>query len=241
MYAGSKRGIISPFERYSLYLSYNLKAWEALTAAMKLYSYRRGEIIRPGGDTTARITIVKSGLTQVGTVLQEGRGIVTHIMGAGAIWGMPSTYSEELTQPTRTSLSALTDCEVYHIPRHIMLQWIEQNPRHYEDIIHHECKKSLVFVQHIELLSVPTVRCRIATFLLSLSSSIGEDYDDGISIPVRLTHQQIADIVHSDRVTVARILSELVKEGWISKDRGCFVLKQVSQLCNLALGLLSDK
>ena len=166
MYIGSKRGIISQFERYSLYLSFEPEVWAELAAQVKPTSYRRGEIIRPGGDTSARITIMLSGVAQVGTVLQIGRGIVTHIIGPGAVWGMPSTYADDVTLPTRTSLTAMSECEVCHVPRHILLQWVEKDRRNYEHIIHHECRKSLVFVQHIELLSIPTVRCRIATLLL---------------------------------------------------------------------------
>lgn len=74
MYIGSKRGIISQFERYSLYLSFEPEVWAELAAQVKPTSYRRGEIIRPGGDTSARITIMLSGVAQVGTVLQSGRG-----------------------------------------------------------------------------------------------------------------------------------------------------------------------
>jgi len=120
---------------------------------------------------------------------------------------------------------------------YIERQAVEKDRRNYEHIIHHECRKSLVFVQHIELLSIPTVRCRIATLLLSLCSSVGEDCEEGLRIPLRLTHQQIADIVHSDRVTVARIISELVKNDLVTKVRGSLVLTDVNHLCNLAMGL----
>ena len=120
---------------------------------------------------------------------------------------------------------------------YIERQAVEKDRRNYEHIIHHECRKSLVFVQHIELLSIPTVRCRIATLLLSLCSSVGEDCEEGLRIPLRLTHQQIADIVHSDRVTVARIISELVKNALVTKVRRCLILVDVNHLCNLAMGL----
>ena len=42
MYIGSKRGIISQFERYSLYLSFEPEVWAELAAQVKPTSYRRG-------------------------------------------------------------------------------------------------------------------------------------------------------------------------------------------------------
>ena len=237
MYSGSKRGVIAQFDRYSLYLDFEPETWTGLTDQVKPTLCRRGEIIRPGGDTSARITIMLSGIAQVGTVLQSGRGIVTHLIGPGAVWGMPSAYADDVSLPTRTSLTAVTECTVCHVPRHTLLQWVEQDHWNYEQILHHECRKSLVFVQHIELLSIPTMRCRISTLLLSLCSSVGEDCAEGLRIPLRLTHQQIADIVHSDRVTVARIISELVKSGLVVKLQGCLVLLDVHRLCDVAMGL----
>ncbi|MEI3580829.1 MAG: hypothetical protein V8Q30_13075 [Acutalibacteraceae bacterium] len=109
MYIGSKPGIISQFERYSLYLSFELEVWAELAAQVKPTSYRRGDTIRPGGDTSARITIMLSGVAQVGTVLQSGRGIVTHIIGPAAVWGMPITYADDVTLPTRTPLTAMSE------------------------------------------------------------------------------------------------------------------------------------
>ena len=61
------------------------------------------------------------------------------------------------------------------------------------------------------------------------------DCEEGLRIPLRLTHQQIADIVHSDRVTVARIISELVKNDLVTKVRGCLILVDVNHLCDLSL------
>lgn len=87
MYSGSKRGVIAQFDRYSLYLDFEPETWTGLTDQVKPTLCRRGEIIRPGGDTSARITIMLSGIAQVGTVLQSGRGIVTHLIGPGAVWG----------------------------------------------------------------------------------------------------------------------------------------------------------
>ena len=135
MYSGSKRGVIAQFDRYSLYLDFEPETWTGLTDQVKPTLCRRGEIIRPGGDTSARITIMLSGIAQVGTVLQSGRGIVTHLIGPGAVWGMPSAYADDVTLPTRTSLTAVTECTVCHVPRHTLLQWVEQDHWNYEQIL----------------------------------------------------------------------------------------------------------
>lgn len=159
MYIGSKRGIISQFERYSLYLSFEPEVWAELAAPGKTHLLPPGRDYPPGRRYQCPDHHHAVRGCPGGNRAQIGRGIVTHIIGPGAVWGMPSTYADDVTLPTRTSLTAMSECEVCHVPRHILLQWVEKDRRNYEHIIHHECRKSLVFVQHIELLSIPTVRC----------------------------------------------------------------------------------
>ena len=43
--------------------------WADLVQNLKLQTYRRGETIRPGGDTSGRVTILQSGVALVSSVL----------------------------------------------------------------------------------------------------------------------------------------------------------------------------
>ena len=224
MYTEKYREILAPFERHSVYMDFDLSAWNGLVDQLPVERYRRGAFIRMNGDTTSRVTIFRSGFALVGTVLLSGRTAAVHINGPGAVWGMPSMFSEENGHPTRTNLIALTGCEVWRVRRTQLMKWTVANPMHAESIIQLECRKSLVFVQHMEVLATPKMRCRVAGLLLGLYAVLGEDAPEGLRLPFRLTHQQLADCVCSDRVTVARIVSELGKAGILSRTGGCYLL-----------------
>ena len=86
----------------------------------------------------------------------------------------------------------------------------------------------------MEVLATPKMRCRVAGLLLGLYAVLGEDAPEGLRLPFRLTHQQLADCVCSDRVTVARIVSELGKAGILGRTGGCYLLHRPDLLRDAA-------
>ena len=107
MYQGKQWEIISQFRRHSVMVQTDPTIWIDLVQNLKLQSYRRGETIRPGGDTSGRVTILQSGVALVSSVLASGKEVITQLNGPGTVWGIPSMLSPNPT--ARTSLIAMTD------------------------------------------------------------------------------------------------------------------------------------
>jgi CRP/FNR family transcriptional regulator len=59
------------------------------------------------------------------------------------------------------------------------------------------------------------VPSRVARLLLSLAESHGKVTPKGIRVEFPLTHQEIADLVGSSRVTVTQILNRFRSSHWI--------------------------
>jgi CRP-like cAMP-binding protein len=62
------------------------------------------------------------------------------------------------------------------------------------------------------------VKERLQYFLLFLKQEIGQPSDQGTRLPVRLTHQDIADACCTTRVTITRLIGKLQKQEKISFD-----------------------
>jgi len=69
------------------------------------------------------------------------------------------------------------------------------------------------------------VGARVTKAFLRLAGRFGQDADDtqGIKLPLALTHEDLADLTGSSRVTITRILGELRNEGALSGTRGVYV------------------
>ena len=72
------------------------------------------------------------------------------------------------------------------------------------------------------------VGARVTKAFLRLAERFGQAADDqeGIKLPLALTHEDLADLTGSSRVTITRILGELRNEGALSGTRGVYVADQ---------------
>jgi CRP/FNR family transcriptional regulator len=67
----------------------------------------------------------------------------------------------------------------------------------------------------IESLLHREVSTRLATLLVNLGERFGEDDRAGVLIDVRLTHQDLANMIASTREAVSKVMSELQRDGVI--------------------------
>jgi CRP-like cAMP-binding protein len=69
------------------------------------------------------------------------------------------------------------------------------------------------------------VGARVTRSLLRLARRFGKPSNEaeGVKLPLALTHEDLADLTGSSRVTITRILGELRTEGALSGTRGVYV------------------
>src|SRR5918997_978842 len=76
----------------------------------------------------------------------------------------------------------------------------------------------------------PEVSTRLATLLLNLSERFGVDGTNGsggVMVDVRLTHQDLANMIASTREAVSKVMSELQREGVIeTRNRRVIILNR---------------
>ncbi len=67
----------------------------------------------------------------------------------------------------------------------------------------------------IESLLHREVSTRLATLLLNLAERFGESNGSGTVLSVRLTHQELANMIASTREAVSKVMSEFQRDGSI--------------------------
>lgn len=81
----------------------------------------------------------------------------------------------------------------------------------------------------IESLLHREVSTRLATLLMNLSERFGEENGDGVVIDVRLTHQDLANMIASTREAVSKVMSEFQRDGIIeTRSRKITILNKQS-------------
>lgn len=71
----------------------------------------------------------------------------------------------------------------------------------------------------LAIAGVKRVEDRLRQLLDLLKQELGEPVASGIKIPIRLTHQNLANAIGTTRVTVTRLLGELQRQEYLALDR----------------------
>ncbi len=143
---------------------------------------------------------IDAGVVRSLTWLDDGTFVVLGVWGSGDVIGQPISkldpYQIEcLTKVTATPLPF----ETLENLTAITLSHLQQ-------------AEELMLIRSYKRVEVMLVR-----LLSSLAKRFGQQTDDGHLIDLRLTHQDLADLLGATRVTVTRILSQLEQQGTIQR------------------------
>jgi CRP-like cAMP-binding protein len=74
---------------------------------------------------------------------------------------------------------------------------------------------------------------RLAQLLLELSQSMGEYDEKGIRLNIRLTHQNLANLIGTSRETVSTLLRQFQRQGLVTQDHRFIFLHDPSRLAQI--------
>jgi CRP-like cAMP-binding protein len=154
------------------------------------------------------VFIVCRGVVQLSTLYPNGDEGILGLICPSMPFGMP------FSQLTPYEAIALTDVVLMRV--HIME--IEQSPRLAQSLFRELMRRLQQTEMLLAIAGYRRVDDRLRQLLELLRQEVGQVTPKGIRLSVRLTHQQIAGLIGTTRVTVTRLLREFRNEGWINVD-----------------------
>ena len=176
------------------------------TEDRSLHFYTKGELIPLEPQA---ICLVRQGLVKLSTMSECGEevlvGLLGQLMPFGSSMTALSTYQAIVLSETAQVVSIpLTEiCDSVRLTE-VLLPKFNQRLRQTETLLAISGKRQ--------------VKERLQYFLLFLKQEIGQPSDRVTRLPVRLTHQDIADACCTTRVTITRLIGKLQKQEKISFD-----------------------
>jgi CRP-like cAMP-binding protein len=162
----------------------------------KVYDFKRREQL-PFDDGT--VWQIVSGYVRTITWAENGDVTTLGIWGAGDIIGQP------LSRINPYQIDCLTSVQLV-----ICYGSVEQIApmllNHIQEV-----------EQLLSLCQIRSINDRLWQTLLWLADRFGQDHPEGCTTGISLTHQQLADLVGTTRVTVTRLLNDFQKTGLIAK------------------------
>jgi len=187
---------------------------EPLCKVMHTRSYTSGEVIVFQDDEDSQtLYIILTGVVHVAVITSEGKNAILATLGRGDFFGEMALFDNE---PRSASVIAAQNCNVVVLYRRDFFDILERYPKIALHLITEMSRRLRHSNRQINTLSMMSVYGRVADVLVGLARELGHRSNDMIIIPVRPTHQVIADMAATSRETVSRILSQLQKKRYIA-------------------------
>ena len=193
--------------------------------------FQKGDFISQPGKSLNGVFYISKGLVKAHTVTKYSEEnlliIRKHDEIFPLIWALTRQDNDIVSE---VSYSAMTQTEVWQVEREEFMKFVESDINALTAILDMTIEMYRLHSERIINLEYRSVRERIISFLLTMSSRFGESTASGILINVPLRHQDIASSVNATRETTSRELSNLERKGWLSTKQSLITLKDVEQL-----------
>jgi CRP/FNR family transcriptional regulator len=175
-----------------------------------------GAVLYEAGREASSLYIVNSGVLKAIVPTSLGRDRIADLYGPGDILG---TAALDGGRHAETVVAVHDACLTPLDPQQAM------NDRRLRDYIlrsmARQLRRSREAIDDAEL----PVGARVTRAFLRLVERFGQEADSaqGVKLPLALTHEDLASLTGSSRVTITRILGELRNEGALSGTRGVYL------------------
>lgn len=192
--------------------------------------YRKNQVIFNEGSHSNRLYCVKKGQIKISKTGVDGREQIIHFAKAGDVMGYRALLAGEAYSATAT---AIDDCTICFIPRSELLNLLERNTALGMKFMLLLCHKVEELGEQATSLSHRTVRERLAQSLLLLKQAFGLK-EDGKTLDVQLSREDLASFVGTATESLIRMLSEFKDEGVVELSGKKIVLKDILKLVRIS-------
>ncbi|BDE07217.1 hypothetical protein WPS_24930 [Vulcanimicrobium alpinum] len=221
------------------------EARERLRAAMQRRRDRAatttllaGSEIAPLYEGGMRLHFVESGKLRLYNLLPNGRTITLSILSENDVF---LQWRAESTSLSCLCAEAMHDSTVLTVDGDALAEIVAQQPVAAIDVITQFAQRLTESQVLIEDLLNNSVNIRLYRTLLQLAQQFGRLDAGATLIDVPLTHQRLADMIGSNRVTVTRKLHELQERGIVEGRRNAtLAVRRMDRLEALATGAETD-
>ncbi len=151
--------------------------------------------------------LIKTGIVRTMTILEDGTSITL------GLWGPGDVVGRVLSKANPYQIECLTPVEADLLPA---ARWDEAT----EAMILHIQRSG----ELMEILHCRSAESSLLRLFIWLAKRFGQEVKQGQLINLRLTHQDMAELIGSTRVTVTRLLSDLEKQGVIQRRERQFIV-----------------
>jgi CRP/FNR family cyclic AMP-dependent transcriptional regulator len=203
-----------------------------VAALATLVEYARGDFLWHAGDQAEFLSVIVRGRVKVVRHGETG-DVILELFGQGEPVGAIAVYNY---MPYPASAVCLEATTLLRLPRRDYFELLDRHPDFARAIIRELTKLVVGLTRKLEDMRGQRVDARIAQLFLTLAERMGRETKAGIEVPIRLSRQEVADLVGTTVESAIRVLSRWGREGVLISGEGRFVIPSKDRLREAAEG-----
>ena len=198
-----------------------------LRSHLRVFSFSAGEPVFIQGASPKAVYLVANGRVKVVRGTPEGHESILCMRGSGDYFCPVPLLDGGKHLGTAV---AITDVTLFSIERETFTDLCVKSPQLLA-IVQGDCLSEVRnLINRLEIFAFRNVRERLAIALLNQA---GLEQKNGRTSELRLTQQDLADLIGASRESVSRILKEFERTNIVTLGRGRIVLKDKQRLRRL--------
>jgi len=194
-------------------------------------TFRKKDDIFTEGDAPEWFYIVSTGKVKVTKISHDGKEIILEVISPYDIFGGVAVLRNF---PYPANAVAMEDSEILKISRKNLMRLVDRFPNLMFCIALQLGDRMKSSFDSLKNIALERVEARIAALLLKLGNKVGVETKEGLVIDMRLTKQDVADMVGTTVETSIRTFSRFKKEGLVTDSDGKVIIKDRERLAALS-------
>jgi CRP/FNR family transcriptional regulator, cyclic AMP receptor protein len=224
MPAFDKRDLLA---RTPLFSQFSPEELNRLVSFMRIERFPARRVLVRKGDPGTSMMVVLEGRVQICTRSEEGREFVVNIINPGELFGEIAL----LDGSDRTADAVTMDpCELMILERRDFMPFLRDHPDACLRLLEVLCKKLRWTTGVLEAALFLEGPSRLARVLVHLASLYGHKVDQGIELRIRLSQQQLANMVGMSRESINKQLGQWRDDGIVAIEDGRILITDLDAL-----------
>jgi len=197
-------------------------------AARVLAVRHRGAIYRQG-EPAHSVFCVLAGQVTLARTSADGAVLTTAVMGPGDFFG-PALAGAATAADTARAKGAVS---VWRAPLAQFRRLLQQHPAAAWDFIAAQARRQARMERRLEGFAFKRVEARLAETFRELSGGFAMRCEHGFGQHLRLSQQELADLVGASRPVVSTLLNRLREQGVLGYNREYVCVRRIEDIENL--------
>ena len=221
--------MISPLilRKVPLFQSLSDADLEHLSLSLRIQRLKKKQVLFRKGDEGTALYIIKKGKIKIVLSSKAGEEVIPAILSEGDFFGEMSLLDQK---PRSADAVTMEESEVFVLNRTDFFSFLQKNENAIKCVLSCLSERLRKTDDLLEDASFLTVAGKLAKKLIELGKEFGMENKNAINIGIKLTQQDIAELIGTTRESINKEMKVLRDKGLISTEGGCIQIIDLDRL-----------